>query len=157
MRFYTLITLFGISVALIAIVVVVKYSISPMGNSKNKVDLGRKIFRLQGCSSCHAIGGGISNAPNLAGFITRLKNKISDHNYHQHLNDLKKQRPDLYAHYENIYHNILKTKSENRLRVWFIEHLKNPRFDNFTGLMPAYKHLTDQQIDQLTAFILTLK
>ena len=35
------------------------------------------------------------------------------------------------------YHNILKTNPENRLRVWFIEHLKNPRFDNFTGLMPA--------------------
>ena len=157
MRFSTLMTLFGTGAVLMAVAVVFMYGTDGSGEPRTPTDHGRRLFRLQGCASCHAIGGGLSRGPDLAGLIPRLAARISDETYRKHLAELRESRPDIYPIFATQYEEILSVQGEARIRAWFARHLDNPRFDHFTGLMPAYGHLTDEQVEQLTAYILTLR
>ena len=157
MRFSVLVTLFGVGAVLMAVAVIFMYGTDGAGEPRTPVEHGRRLFRLQGCASCHAIGGGISRGPDLAGLIPRLSARLADEVYRAHLDSLQVARPDVFAFFAPRYEGILNAESEDRVRAWFAEHLKNPRFDHFSGLMPVYTHLSDEQVEQLTAFILTLK
>ena len=95
--------------------------------------------------------------PTLAGLIPRLADRLSDVAYRDHLDSLSVARPDVYAFFAPRYENVLGAQGEERIKAWFAAHLRNPRFDHFTGLMPDYDHLTEDQVDRLTAYILTLK
>ena len=157
MRFSVLVTLFGVGAVLMAVAVIFMYGTDGAGEPRTPVEHGRRLFRLQGCASCHAIGGGISRGPDLAGLIPRLSARLADEVYRARLDSLQVARPDVFAFFAPRYEGILNAESEDRVRAWFAEHLKNPRFDHFSGLMPVYTHLSDEQVEQLTAFILTLK
>lgn len=157
MRLSVLVTLFGICAVLMAVAVVFMYGTDGSGEPRTPVEHGSRLFRLQGCASCHAIGGGISRGPDLAGLIPRLSARLTDAKYRSHLDSLRIARPDAYAFFAPRYEGILDAQGDERIRVWFAEHLRNPRFDHFTGLMPVYTHLSEEQVAQLTAFILTLK
>ncbi len=157
MRFSTLMTLFGTGAVLMAVAVVFMYGTDGAGEPRTPTDHGRRLFRLQGCASCHAIGGGISRGPDLAGLIPRLAARISDDAYRKNLAELRESRPDIYPIFATQYEEVLSVQGEARIRTWFARHLDNPRFDHYTGLMPAYGHLTDEQVEQLTAYILTLR
>lgn len=157
MRFSVLVTLFGVGAVLMAVVVVFMYGTDGSGEPRTPVEHGRRLFRLQGCASCHAIGGGISRGPDLAGLIPRLSARLTDSAYRDHLDSLQVARPDVYAFFAPRYEGIFNAQRDERVRTWFAEHLRNPRFDHFTGLMPDYDHLTEEQVERLTAFILTLR
>lgn len=157
MRFTTLVTLFGVGAVLMAVAVVFMYGTDGAGEPRTPVEHGRRLFRLQGCATCHAIGGGMSRGPDLAGLIPRLSARLTDDAYRAHLDSLQVARPDVYAFFAPRYEGIFSVQGDERISAWFAEHLKNPRFDHFTGLMPDYDHLTEEQVDRLTAFILTLK
>ena len=157
MRFSVLVTLFGVGAVLMAVAVVFMYGTDGSGEPRTPVEHGRRLFRLQGCASCHAIGGGISRGPDLAGLIPRLAARLTDEAYRAHLDSLSMARPDVYAFFSPRYEGIFNARGDERIRTWFAEHLRNPRFDHFTGLMPVYTHLSEEQVEQLTAFILTLK
>ena len=157
MRFSVLVTLFGVGAVLMAVAVVFLYGTDGSGEPRTPVEHGRRLFRLQGCASCHAIGGGISRGPDLAGLIPRLSTRLADTAYRDHLDSLRVARPDVYAFFAPRYENVLAAQGEERIRAWFAEHLRNPRFDHFSGLMPVYTHLSEEQVEQLTAFILTLR
>lgn len=157
MRFSLLVTLFGVGAVLMAVAVVFMYGTDGSGEPRTPVEHGRRLFRLQGCATCHAIGGGISRGPDLAGLIPRLSARLTDTAYRSHLDSLQVARPDVYDFFAARYDHVLGVQGEERTKAWFAEHLRNPRFDHFTGLMPDYDHLTEQQVDRLTAFILTLR
>ena len=157
MRFSVLVTLFGVGAVLMAVAVVFMYGTDGSGEPRTPVEHGRRLFRLQGCASCHAIGGVLSRGPDLAGLIPRLAARLNDEAYRAHLDSLSVARPDVYAFFAPRYEGIFDARGDERIRIWFAEHLRNPRFDHFTGLMPDYNHLTEDQVDRLTAFILTLK
>lgn len=157
MRFSLLVTLFGVGAVLMAVAVVFMYGTDGSGEPRTPVEHGRRLFRLQGCATCHAIGGGMSRGPDLAGLIPRLSVRLTDTAYRNHLDSLQVARPDVYDFFAARYEHVLDVQGEERIKAWFAEHLRNPRFDHFTGLMPDYDHLTEQQVDRLTAFILTLR
>ncbi len=157
MRFSVLVTLFGVGAVLMAVAVVFMYGSDGSGEPRTPAEHGRRLFRLQGCASCHAIGGGISRGPDLAGLIPRLADRLTDEAYRAHLDSLQVARPDVYAFFAPRYEGIFSAQGDERIEAWFVQHLKNPRFDHFTGLMPDYDHLTEDQIERLTAFIMTLK
>ena len=157
MRFSVLATLFGVGAILMAGAVVFMYGTGGAGEPRTPEEHGRRLFRLQGCASCHAIGGGISRGPDLAGLIPRLDARLTDVVYRVHLDSLNVARPDVYDFFAPRYEGIFNAQGDERIKLWFAEHLKNPRFDHFSGLMPDYDHLTDDQVDRLTAFIMTLK
>lgn len=153
----TIVTILGISAVVAAIGVLMFSGSNELEDPKTPVEFGRRLFRVQGCSSCHAIGGGMSRGPDLAGIVPRLKVRLSDSEYKKHLSVLEKSRSDIYALFTEEYANMFKVQGEERTRVWLTQHLKNPRFDHYLGQMPSFAHLTQQQIDHLVAFILTLK
>lgn len=157
MRFSALVTAFGVGAVLMAIVVVFMYGGIGFHAPKTLVDHGRQIFRLQGCASCHAVGGGLSRGPDLAGLIPRLGVRLSDNSYRKHLETLRAKSPETYQKFSTQYNDILKASGDSRIRAWFVYHLQNPRFDHYTGMMPSYRHLTKIQVEGLTAFILTLR
>ncbi len=157
MRFSMLVTLFGVGAILMAVAVVFMYGVDGADEPRTPEEHGRRLFRLQGCASCHAIGGGISRGPDLAGLIPRLAARLTDDVYRAHLDSLNVARPDVYDFFASRYEGIFNVQDDERIKVWFAQHLKNPRFDHFTGLMPNYSHLTENQVDRLTAFIMTLK
>lgn len=157
MRFSVLVTLFGVGAVLMAVAVVFMYGTDGAGEPRTPTEHGRRLFRLQGCASCHAIGGGLSRGPDLAGLMPRLSARLTDAAYRDHLDSLQVARPDVYDFFAARYEHVLGAQGEERIKAWFAEHLRNPRFDHFTGLMPDYDHLTEQQVDRLTAFILTLR
>lgn len=157
MRFSVLVTLFGVGAVLMAVAVVFMYGTDGAGEPRTPVEHGRRLFRLQGCATCHAIGGGISRGPDLTGLIPRLSARLTDTAYRNHLDSLRVARPDAHAFFAPRYERVLGTQGEERIKAWFAEHLRNPRFDHFTGLMPDYDHLTEEQVGRLTAYILTLR
>lgn len=157
MRFSILVTLFGVGAVLMAVAVIFMYGTDGADEPRTPADHGRRLFRLQGCATCHAIGGGISRGPDLAGLIPRLSARLTDAAYRDHLDSLQVARPDVYAFFAPRYEGIFSAQGDDRIEAWFAQHLKNPRFDHFTGLMPDYDHLTEEQIERLTAFIMTLK
>ena len=152
-----LVTVFGVVAVFMAVFVVFTYGIKRFDRPLTLVDQGRQVFRLQGCASCHAVGGGLSRGPDLAGLIPRLETRLSDNGYRKHLGELKNNRPSLYQKFSTQYDEILAAEGDSRLRAWFLRHLQNPRFDLYTGMMPSYGHLTEEQLDALTAFIFTFR
>ncbi len=155
----TLVTIFGVGAVLMAVAVVFMYGMDGSGTPRTPAEHGRRLFRLQGCASCHAIGGGMSRGPDLAGLIPRLSARLTDGAYRDHLDSLRVERPNVYEFFasRSRYEGIFNAQGDDRIKTWFARHLHNPRFDHFTGLMPDYDHLSDEQVEQLTAFILTLK
>ena len=157
MRSSAMVTMFGIAAVVAAIGVLFLSGPNESEEAKTPADFGRRLFRVQGCSSCHAIGGGISRGPDLAAVIPRLRARLADSEYRKHLSILKKSREDIYALFTTEYDNVLKAQGDERIRVWFAQHLNNPRFDHYLGQMPSFAHLTAQQVGYLTAFIFTLQ
>ena len=157
MRFSLLVTLFGVGTVLMAVAVVFMYGMGGADEPRTPEEHGRRLFRLQGCASCHAVGGGISQGPDLAGVVPRLAARLTDERYRAHLDSLSLVRPDVYDFFAPRYVGILNARGQERIRAWFVEHLRNPRFDHFSGLMPVYTHLSDEQVEQLTAYIMTLR
>lgn len=157
MRVSTLVTIFSVVAVVAAIVVLMINGTKQTEEPKTPVDFGRRLFRVQGCSSCHAIGGGVSRGPDLAGLIPRLRVRLSDEEYAKHLSMLKKSRDDIYPLFSEEYNAVLTAQGDERIRIWLELHFKNPRFDHYMGQMPSFAHLTKQQVDYLTAFLFTLQ
>jgi mono/diheme cytochrome c family protein len=158
MRFSTIMTVFS-AIAVTAAVVILFFS-GGSGQSnapQTPVDHGKRLFRLQGCASCHAIGGGITRGPDLAGVIPRLRVRLETAAYRSHIEGIRQARPELYAMSAADYAFILEAEGDERVRRWFLTHLRNPRFDNLESQMPSFQHLTPQQVEDLTAFIFTLQ
>jgi len=157
MRFSILATLFGIGSLVMALAIVFLYGMDGSVTPDTPAEHGRRLFRLQGCASCHAVGGGMSRGPDLAALVPRLSTRLQDEVYRDHLDSLRTARPQLYGRFEDRYDRIFSAQGDDRMREWFAQHLINPRFDHFTGLMPTYNHLTEQQVTYLTAYIMTLR
>lgn len=158
MKSNSVVTVFGMVSVCAAVLLLALGGSEDTAVPQTAADHGKRLFRLQGCSSCHSIGGGVTRGPDLAGLITRLEGRLSDTEYQRHLSTLEGSRSDVYSLFTDDYAEILATPAgEARIRVWLRAHFKNPRFDHFMGRMPAFSHLTPQQVDQLTEYLFTLR
>ncbi len=158
MRSSTIASLFG-GAAVVVAVAMVFLGGSGEGTkdqSNSPADLGKRLFRVQGCASCHSIGGGLSRGPDLAGLMDRLRMRLDTTAYQSKIDGIRTQRADVYSLNTEEYRVILSAQGDERIKLWLIAHLKNPRFDHPDALMPSFKHLTPQQIDELSAFLFTL-
>lgn len=118
---------------------------------------GARIFRLQGCASCHRIGGGVLRGPDLAGLIPRLRERLEPETYRRYLAGVRQEMPALYDVFHETWEDILSREGDERVRAWLEAHLKNPRFDHPRGTMPSFGHLTPEQTEHLIAFLFTLQ
>lgn len=157
MRASTIATVFGIVAVVTAVGMLFFSGTGKTGEPKTPAEHGKRLFRLQGCSTCHAIAGGLSRGPDLAGAINRLRVKLDTTAYLLQVERVKQNDPETYNQYAADYAVILSAQGDERIRRWFTTHLQNPRFDNLESLMPSFRHLTPQQVDQLTAFLFTLQ
>ncbi|MBM3263711.1 MAG: cytochrome c [candidate division Zixibacteria bacterium] len=154
----TLTAIFGISAVVVAVgILIVGGSGQSSSEPVTPVEHGKRLFRIQGCSSCHAIGGGMSRGPDLAGVINRLRVQLDTTAYQMQTEKIRKSDPEVYNTYAADYATILSAQGDERIRYWLIKHLENPRFDHPDGLMPTFRHLTPEQTDQLIAFLFTLQ
>lgn len=156
MRFSTTVSVVGLFAVMVVAIIL---AMSEQGEPEPATPLaqGARLFRTQGCASCHAIGGGASRAPDLANLIPRLAQRLEPAQYQQQIAAIQARRPDVYKHYEALYTDILAHDGEDRIRAWLNAHLRNPRFDHPDGKMPGYSHLTQQQVDSLIEYLLTLR
>lgn len=157
MRSNSIVIIFGVvSVVVAALILTFSGSDEPDG-PMTPAEHGRRLFRMQGCHACHGIGGGISRGPDLAGLIPRLEKRLSSAEYRQQADQIKHRYPKVYKKFEASFTDIFSYEGDDRIRVWLAAHLKNPRFDHLGGQMPAYAHLTSEQVERLAAYLFTLR
>lgn len=159
MRSSTITAVFGGAAVVVAVAMVFLGGTGQSGkeDSTDPVAIGKGLFRVQGCASCHTIGGGVSRGPDLAGLIDRLRVRLDTTAFQSQIDGIKEQTPDVYNMNSEEYQTILSAQGDDRIRQWFIAHLKNPRFDHPGALMPSFKHLAPVQVDELMAFLFTLQ
>jgi len=99
---------------------------TPAGTS-NEAEAGRKLFISQGCAACHQPGAA-QIAPNLQGVFNSVQILVGDTRV---------------------------TADENYLR----RSIKQPQLQivkGYAAAMPAYGHLSDEQLDHLVAYLKSL-
>lgn len=158
MRSSTIASVFGGAAIVVAVAMVFLGGSGQATNDEanSPADLGKRLFRVQGCASCHSIGGGLSRGPDLAGVMDRLRLRLDTTAYQSKIDGIRTQSPDVYSLNTDQYQVIIGAQGDERIKQWLIAHLKNPRFDHPDALMPSFKHLTPQQMDELSAFLFTL-
>lgn len=123
------------------------WSISdPWMTGKNAPTLagkGKTIFIREGCWWCHTLlpeqtqDWTYFGAPPLAG-------------------DVQGESPSLFGS-DRKAPDLLHIASRNRVKAWHYVHHRNPRAVTPGSIMPAFQHLSDEDIDALVAFLESLK
>lgn len=114
---------------------------------------GRAIYIREGCWYCHTQqvrpwkieGGKILGVPADAD-LGRPSDPRDYVNDRPHLLGTQRTGPDL-SHVAN-------QKSE---KEWHIQHLRDPRSEVPGSIMPAFTYLTDQELDNLAEYLVSLK
>jgi cytochrome c oxidase cbb3-type subunit 2 len=123
------------------------WSISdPWMTGKNAPTLagkGKTIFIREGCWWCHTLlpeqtqDWAYFGAPPLAG-------------------DVQGESPSLFGS-DRKAPDLLHIASRNRVKAWHYVHHRDPRAVTPGSIMPAFKHLSDEEIDAIVAFLESLK
>jgi cytochrome c oxidase cbb3-type subunit 2 len=123
------------------------WSISdPWMTGKNAPTLagkGKTIFIREGCWWCHTLlpeqtqDWTYFGAPPLAG-------------------DVQGESPSLFGS-DRKAPDLLHIASRNRVKAWHYVHHRNPRAVTPGSIMPAFQHLSDEDIDAIVAFLESLK
>jgi cytochrome c oxidase cbb3-type subunit 2 len=123
------------------------WSISdPWMTGKNAPTLagkGKTIFIREGCWWCHTLlpeqtqDWTYFGAPPLAG-------------------DVQGESPSLFGS-DRKAPDLLHIASRNRVKAWHYVHHRDPRAVTPGSIMPAFKHLSDEEIDAIVAFLESLK
>lgn len=118
----------------------------PMMTGKNAPTLagrGRVIFIREGCWWCH----------------TLLPEQTQDWKYFgapPKAGDVQGESPSLFGS-DRKAPDLLHIGSRNRVKAWHYVHHRDPRAVTPDSIMPAFQHLTDEELDAIVAFLESLK
>ena len=104
---------------------------------------GKKIFIREGCWWCH----------------TLLPEQTQDWAYFGEppsARDVQWEAPSLFGS-DRKAPDLLHIASRNRVKAWHYVHHRDPRAVTPGSIMPAFVHLTDDELDAIIAFLDTLK
>jgi len=118
---------------------------------------GAELFAGLGCAACHtrAQSDAPLEGPALdPGFGARLVERLDGAAYAQLLDELAARPGQYFAERRELYAQLRASSGRARARLWFSEHLRDPRFDNPEGKMPAFAALDEAELETLTDFVL---
>jgi len=112
-------------------------------NALSPAGKGKTIFIREGCSWCH----------------TLLPEQTQDWKYFcapPTAGDVQGESPSLFGS-DRKAPDLLHIASRNRVKAWHYVHHRNPRAVTPDSIMPAFEHLTEDELDALVAFLESLK
>ena len=104
---------------------------------------GKKLFIREGCWWCH----------------TLLPEQTQDWAYFGDppaAGDVQGEAPSLFGS-DRKAPDLLHIASRNRVKAWHYVHHRNPRAVTPGSIMPAFSHLTDDELDAIIAYLETLE
>ena len=104
---------------------------------------GKVIFIREGCWWCH----------------TLLPEQTQDWAYFGKpplAGDVQGESPSLFGS-DRKAPDLLHIASRNRVKAWHYVHHRNPRAVTPGSIMPAFEHLTDEELDAIVAFLESLR
>jgi cytochrome c2 len=118
---------------------------------------GKYVFvRIAGCGACHAVERLTDGreGPALTELVPRLSARLGSDAYRRDVEALQAgAEPAAQARLAGV----LEARGDDRLRHWLKSHIRDPRFDNPRGKMPAFGLLSAEELDSLVEFLLTLR
>ena len=111
-------------------------------NALSPAGKGKTIFIREGCTWCHTLlpeqtqDWTYFGAPPLAG-------------------DVQGESPSLFGS-DRKAPDLLHIASRNRVKAWHYVHHRNPRAVTPGSIMPAFQHLTNDELDAIVAFLESL-
>ena len=112
-------------------------------NAPTLAGKGKTIFIREGCWWCH----------------TLLPEQTQDWKYFgkpPKAGDVQGESPSLFGS-DRKAPDLLHIASRNRVKAWHYVHHRDPRAVTPGSIMPAFKHLSDEDIDALVAFLESLE
>jgi cytochrome c oxidase cbb3-type subunit 2 len=111
-------------------------------NAPTPAGKGKVIFIREGCWWCH----------------TLLPEQTQDWKYFgapPKAGDVQGESPSLFGS-DRKAPDLLHIGSRNRVKAWHYVHHRDPRAVTPDSIMPAFKHLTDDELDAIVAFLESL-
>ena len=117
---------------------------------------GQAIFKKYACVSCHDLHSGTSKkeGPSLGNVRSRLLERLASKAYLDNLDELAENGGEFYANQKNKYDELRSLNGIDRVRAWFAYHVRNPRFDLRNAKMPSNSFITDDELIELTDFLI---
>jgi cytochrome c oxidase cbb3-type subunit 2 len=112
-------------------------------NAPTAAGRGKVIFIREGCGWCH----------------TMLPEQTQDWTYFGApplAVDVQLESPSLFGS-DRKAPDLLHIASRNRVKAWHYVHHRDPRAVTPGSIMPAFLHLTDEELDAIVAFLESLK
>ena len=112
-------------------------------NAPTLAGKGKTIFIREGCWWCH----------------TLLPEQTQDWTYFgapPTAGDIQFESPSLFGS-DRKAPDLLHIGSRNHVKAWHYVHHRNPRAVTPGSIMPAFQHLSDEDIDAIVAFLESLK
>ena len=97
------------------------------------------LMYLKGCFGCHQLGdeGGTAGpALDPDPLIDRLQTRLHSENYLQLVAEVDQLEREPFTNFAEARAAVLAAEGHERLRLWTIYHIMEPRFDNPNSLMP---------------------
>jgi cytochrome c oxidase cbb3-type subunit 2 len=112
-------------------------------NALSPAGKGKTIFIREGCTWCH----------------TLLPEQTQDWTYFGAppvAGDVQGESPSLFGS-DRKAPDLLHIASRNRVKAWHYVHHRDPRAVTPDSIMPAFKYLTDDELDAIVAFLDSLQ
>lgn len=138
------------------------YRLKPIEKTSQNVAMetpsnpGQTLFNKYACASCHDLHRGDSKkeGPSLGNIRNRLLGRLSSETYQRQLDELSENGGAFYADQKPKYDHLMSLEGIARVRAWFAYHVRNPRFDFKNAKMPSNSFITDDELLELTDFLI---
>jgi hypothetical protein len=114
------------------------------------------LLAASGCLGCHSragAGGGVGPALDINSLLTRIETRVFNADYAQQVARLDAIKDVTVAAGRNARHEVLAAARDARARVWIVNRLLNPKFDQPDAQMPNL-NLTREKAEALTSELL---
>jgi glucose/arabinose dehydrogenase len=116
---------------------------------------GEQAFARSGCVACHDHLSAVSakEGPSLAGLRAKLRTRLDSAEYLAALDRFAADEGAFFVAQRPIYAALRGATGDERAKLWFANHVRNPRFDHPESKMPGFAHLPAGEIDLLFEFL----
>ncbi len=147
----------GISAGLVVIVLVLA-KLSGEPEHTTPLEKGAWNFKALGCTSCHSVNGrGGKRAPALTHVATKIQNRLNSKEYWDRLEKIKESNSRIYQRHKDTYARLGQEQGKEKVRLWFLTYLKDPKFDNPEAKMPSYLTVPQERLNSTVDYLMSLK
>jgi hypothetical protein len=138
------------------VVLVARYQPAAAHNGIIGKSISGNLLAANGCLGCHShsgVGGRVGPALDINSLLTRIETRVLSAAYAQQVARLDAIKDATVAAGRNARHEVLAAEPDARVRVWIINRLLNPKFDEPDAQMPNL-NLTREKAEALASEML---